>query len=66
MFFYLLVSIRLTAGEALDRFIQSGSVIPEKTAVYVYDLEARRVIESYNDGIPLIPASVMKAVTITR
>lgn len=64
LFFYLLVSIRLTAGEALDRFIQSGSVIPEKTAVYVYDLEARRVIESYNDGIPLIPASVMKAVTI--
>lgn len=50
--------------EAVNEFVNSASVAPGSTAVMVSDLKDGRILASYNASTPLIPASIMKSVTI--
>lgn len=52
-----------TPQEALDRLLGSTSLTKDKTGILVYELATGRTVVAYNDGMPLVPASVMKAVT---
>lgn len=47
-----------------QRFAASSAVRSDKCAVMVIDLKTRKVVDSHNADIPLVPASVNKAVTI--
>lgn len=64
LLFLFLLPFTLQASEALQRFLASGSVDPQKTAVLVVDLETGNVLESHNPEKPLIPASTMKNITV--
>lgn len=52
-----------TPQEALNKLMASSSLTPQKTGVLVYELASGRTIAAYNDGLGLVPASVMKTVT---
>lgn len=52
------------ASKAVDDFVQSPLTNPNSISVYVYDLKSGRMIEGYNESVPLIPASITKALTI--
>lgn len=54
----------LHAGKWVDEFIASGAVESESVSVMVVDLASGDIIESHNPAKSLIPASVMKTVTI--
>lgn len=51
------------ASGSLDRFLSSGTVDRDAVAVMVVDLEDGSVMEKHNIDMPLVPASIMKAVT---
>jgi len=53
-----------SAQEAVDRFLTESGVNPDKVALLITDLSDGKVIESYNIDASLIPASIMKSVTI--
>lgn len=66
---FLSISVLLTplfsrASDAVDRFVAARATDPSSVAVVVIDLADGSVKESYNADVPLIPASVMKSVTI--
>lgn len=50
--------------EAVNEFVNSASVSAGSTAVMVSDLKDGRILASYNASTPLIPASIMKSITI--
>lgn len=54
----------LYASKAVDDFVASPLTNSSSVSVYVYDLNARRQIEGYNETKPLIPASITKALTV--
>lgn len=66
---FLSISVLLTsflgrASDAVDRFVSARAVDSASMAVVVIDLDEGSIVESYNADVPLIPASVMKSVTI--
>lgn len=48
----------------LDRFLNSKSISAGSTAVLVQDLNTGEILASHNVDTPLLPASIMKTVTI--
>lgn len=60
----LTLSLSMFASVAVDNFVASPYTNPSSVSVYVYDLKNRRCIEGYNESVPLIPASITKALTI--
>ncbi len=66
---FLSISVLLTpslghASDAVDRFVAARATDPSSVAVVMIDLADGKVKESYNADVALIPASVMKSVTI--
>lgn len=62
--FYSLSSFSIRPQEAIDRFVQTKGMPAGTMAVLISDLSTGKIIGSYNADLPLIPASIMKAVTI--
>lgn len=61
----LLLTATLSFGASpLDTFLASRSITPGSTAVLVRDLKTGEVLASHNATHPLLPASIMKTVTI--
>lgn len=60
----LATAIALMASRAVDKFVAAPSTDPQNISVVVLDLKNKKVLESYNADVPLIPASITKAVTI--
>lgn len=54
----------LQASSPLDRFLKSKSISAGSTAVLIQDLKTGEVLTSHNTDRPLLPASIMKTVTI--
>lgn len=48
----------------LDKFLKSKSITEGSTAVLVQDLTTGKILASHNTDLPLLPASIMKTVTI--
>ena len=54
----------LFGASPVDKFLRSKSVSANNTAVLVQDLQTGKVLASHNTDKPLLPASIMKTVTI--
>lgn len=54
----------LYGASPLDTFLKSKGITPGSTAVLIQDLKTGEVLASHNPRLPLIPASIMKTVTI--
>lgn len=52
------------AGKAVSTFVNTHAADSASMAVVIIDLSTGKVDESYNADKPLVPASVMKAVTV--
>lgn len=57
-------SLQAVAGEALQRFLADPSIDSASTSLIIAEIGTGKVIESLNPRQPLVPASIMKAVTI--
>lgn len=53
----------IKADDALDTFLASKGLDAAHTAVYIWDIEGNRLVASYQETTPLIPASIMKCAT---
>ncbi|MDE7346960.1 MAG: D-alanyl-D-alanine carboxypeptidase/D-alanyl-D-alanine-endopeptidase [Muribaculaceae bacterium] len=62
--FLLLTAAILNAATPLETFLRSKSISAGSTAVLVQDLKTGEVLTSHNADLPLLPASIMKTVTI--
>ncbi|MDE6554333.1 MAG: D-alanyl-D-alanine carboxypeptidase [Muribaculaceae bacterium] len=61
----LLITVAtLYAASPLDAFLGAKSITPGSTAVLVRDLKTGETITAHNADRPLLPASIMKTVTI--
>ena len=60
----ILTASLLHAASPVDRFLNSKSISPANTAVLVQDLRTGEILASHNASTPLLPASIMKTVTI--
>lgn len=65
----VILSMAITAHasspeEALERFLNHSGVPRQSVAVKLTDLSAGHVLASHNSSTPLIPASIMKSVTV--
>lgn len=61
---FLLASTLVFAASPIDRFLKSKSISSAASAVLIQDLNTGEVLASHNTGHPLLPASIMKTVTI--
>lgn len=52
------------ASSPLDTFLKSKSIAPGSTAVLIKDLKTGKTLVAHNASRPLLPASIMKTVTI--
>ena len=52
------------AADALSDFISSPAINAPQTSVYIADLKNDTELVAHNVSTPLIPASIMKSVTI--
>ncbi|MDE5793193.1 MAG: D-alanyl-D-alanine carboxypeptidase [Muribaculaceae bacterium] len=52
------------AASPLERFLASKSISSGSTAVLIQDLKSGEVLAEHNSNTPLLPASIMKTVTI--
>ena len=60
-----LISVALIyAASPLDTFLGNRAVNSQSTAVYVQDLTTGEILAQHNSDLPLLPASIMKTVTI--
>ena len=64
LLFILLASTLAFAASPIDRFLKSKSISPSASAVLIQDLKTGEVLASHNIRHPLLPASIMKTVTI--
>lgn len=64
LFISLLVAYTCLASRAVDDFVHCEAVDSSSVAVVVVDLNNNEIIESYNADKSLLPASIMKTVTI--
>lgn len=62
--FVVAAAVTAMAGEAADTFIKNGNLNAGSVAVKIVDLKTGDVLESHNSNAPLVPASIMKSVTI--
>lgn len=63
--FILLMMVMTAFGASpLDKFLKSKSINAGNTAVLVQDLTTGEVLAAHNTDRPLLPASIMKTVTI--
>lgn len=61
----LLLTVTTVFGATpLDKFLQSKNISSSTTAVLVQDLKTGKILTSHNADRPLLPASIMKTVTI--
>ena len=60
----LIIAVSVYAASPLDRFLGSKSVAAGSTAVLIQDLQTGEVLAKHNADKPLLPASIMKTVTI--
>lgn len=60
----LLLSAATASADAVDDFTSSPGLTPEATSLMIIDLRDGTVVADYNSTLPLVPASIMKAVTI--
>ena len=63
LFFLLTLPLALADG-VVDKFLASPAIRPQSVAVLITDLSNGETVVSYNESKPLIPASIMKTVTI--
>ena len=65
LFFFLAVysTSAQKPEEALSTFLGSKAVDADHTAVYIWDLDADRLVVAHRQSSPVVPASVMKCVT---
>ena len=56
----------VTPEQALEIFLESTSLNKNQTAVFVWDLEADYQVASYRAANSIVPASVMKCVTVAE
>lgn len=64
LFLILLTAAAAFAASPLDAFLGSKSISSGNTAVLVQDLKTGEILASHNADRPLLPASIMKTVTI--
>ncbi|MDE7160249.1 MAG: D-alanyl-D-alanine carboxypeptidase [Muribaculaceae bacterium] len=57
-------AMRSCAREGMTRFASSRAIAPSRSAVLITDLADGAEITSLNPDLPLVPASIMKTVTI--
>lgn len=50
--------------EAVDRFVEASGINPASVAVKIIDLSDGEVLAAHNEARPLVPASIMKSVSI--
>ncbi len=60
----LIVAVGAFGASPLDKFLRSKSVTAGSTAVLVQDLATGETLVAHNADRPLLPASIMKTVTI--
>lgn len=60
----VLSPLEADGSDALDKLMSSPAINPASTAVLVVDIKSGKTLESHNPDTPLLPASIMKAVTI--
>lgn len=48
----------------VDKFLRTNSITPGSTAVLIQDLQTGEILAAHNQDKPLLPASIMKTVTI--
>lgn len=61
----LLLGVSLIVrADSLDAFKECKGLDPASSAILVIDLQTGEVPVSYNVGLPLVPASIMKCVTV--
>lgn len=64
MLLLLITATSLYASSPLESFLNNRSVTPGSTAVMIQDLNTGKILASHNTDTPLLPASIMKTVTI--
>lgn len=64
LFLFLLTAAIAAAASPLDTFLKSKGVSPGSTAVLIQDLSTGKILAAHNSDRPLLPASIMKTVTI--
>ncbi|MDE6291684.1 MAG: D-alanyl-D-alanine carboxypeptidase, partial [Muribaculaceae bacterium] len=64
LFILLLTSLLAYAASPLDTFLKSKGISSGSTAVLIQDLQTGEILASHNSSRPLLPASIMKTVTI--
>ncbi len=60
----LIMAAILYAASPLDTFLSDRSINAENTAVLIRDLVTGKMLVSHNIDVPLLPASIIKTVTI--
>ncbi|MDE6380923.1 MAG: D-alanyl-D-alanine carboxypeptidase [Muribaculaceae bacterium] len=60
----LIITSTIYGASPLDKFLESKSVTAGSTAVIIQDLKTGDVLAKHNADKPLLPASIMKTVTI--
>lgn len=64
LFLAVFTAVAVEPEEAVRRFVDSNGIKPESVAVKVVSLDDGAVMASHNSDAPLVPASIMKSVTI--
>lgn len=64
MLFVACGAFGVTPREAVNRFVDTPRIPRESVAVLVTELPTGKVLASYNTGKSLVPASIMKSITI--
>lgn len=61
--FISLICRAYPGDQAVETFLQSSGIPTQSVAVKIIDLSSGETIASHNEATPLVPASIMKAVT---
>ncbi|MDE6023261.1 MAG: D-alanyl-D-alanine carboxypeptidase, partial [Muribaculaceae bacterium] len=64
VFLLLFLTATISYASPLEDFLKSRSINAASTAVLIQDLKSGKVLVSHNNETPLLPASIMKTVTI--
>lgn len=64
LFLLILTASAAIAASPIDTFLGAKSITAPSTAVIVQDLQTGEILASHNADRPLLPASIMKTVTI--
>lgn len=64
LFFLVVASVGYCLADAISDFTSSKSITPASTAVLVKDLRTGRILAAHNQDASLIPASILKSVSV--